>query len=118
MLERPKGKKLLFYSRAFTVYNMTFFFKKGRRDSPPPRRFRIKIFFSQKIRGQNKFILFRKLLLSADPNAEKIIADIVHQIEEETPFTALGFFNVERTTLTSLVATILTYLIIMKQFEG
>ena len=70
------------------------------------------------IRSQIKFILFRKLLLSADPNTEKIIADIVHQIDEETPFTALGFFNVERTTLTSLVATILTYLIILKQFDG
>jgi len=43
--------------------------------------------------------------------------DTIHQIETEKPFSALGFFTVERSTLTSLLATIITYLIILKQFE-
>ena len=38
-------------------------------------------------------------------------------VELEEPFTALGFFNIERSTLTSLLSTILTYLIIILQFE-
>lgn len=43
---------------------------------------------------------------------------ILHIISElECPFSALGFFNIERSTLTSLVSTILTYLIILVQFE-
>ena len=39
------------------------------------------------------------------------------EIDREQPFTALEFFNVERSTLTSLVGTVLTYLIVLVQFQ-
>ena len=42
---------------------------------------------------------------------------LMFEIDREQPFTALGFFNIERSTLTSLVGTILTYLIVLVQFE-
>ena len=42
---------------------------------------------------------------------------LICEIKEEGPFTAMGFFNIERSTLTSLVSTILTYLIVLVQFQ-
>ena len=41
---------------------------------------------------------------------------MIYEIDREQPFHALGFFYVERSTLTSLVGTILTYLIVLVQF--
>ena len=38
------------------------------------------------------------------------------QVKVQTPFTAGGLFNVERSTLTTIVGTTLTYLIILVQF--
>ena len=45
------------------------------------------------------------------------ILNLVYEMDKETPFTALGFFDVDQTTLTSLVSTVLTYLVIMVQFQ-
>ena len=38
-------------------------------------------------------------------------------IEAETPFTAYGFFTIEHSTLTSIGLGILTYLVILIQFD-
>ena len=42
---------------------------------------------------------------------------LIQKIETEEPFTALGFFAVDKTTLTSALATVVTYLIILIQFD-
>ena len=38
-------------------------------------------------------------------------------VEKEPPFSALGFFSVDRTTLTAELGTILTYFIILLQAD-
>ena len=42
---------------------------------------------------------------------------LIQKIDTEEPFTALGFFTVDKTTLTSALATVVTYLIILIQFN-
>ena len=42
---------------------------------------------------------------------------LLQKIEAEDPFTALGFFAVDKSTLTAALATIATYLIILIQFN-
>ena len=44
--------------------------------------------------------------------------NVIQQIELESTFDALGFFKIELSTLTSLGSTILTYLIILAQFNS
>ena len=39
------------------------------------------------------------------------------QIKDEGPFDALGYFTVDKSTLTAVVGTIITYLIILIQFD-
>ena len=39
------------------------------------------------------------------------------QAESCFPFTACGFFNLDRETLTSMAATTLTYLVVLIQFQ-
>ena len=41
--------------------------------------------------------------------------DVISQIELEAPFTALGFFNIELSTMTSIISTVLTYIIVLVQ---
>ena len=43
--------------------------------------------------------------------------NIIENIQDETPFTASGFFNVDRSTLTAISGAVLTYLIILIQFD-
>ena len=45
------------------------------------------------------------------------LRDDMNDIGAEPPFQALGFFNISRSTLTSLLGTILTYLIVLVQFK-
>ena len=47
---------------------------------------------------------------------DKEIEKLICKLEAEGPFTALGFFEIERSTLTSLVSTIVTYLVVIVQF--
>ena len=49
---------------------------------------------------------------------ERGILNLIHQIQEETPFSALGFFDIGRSTLVSIAATTVTYNIILLQFDG
>ena len=44
------------------------------------------------------------------------LKNLIHEIEKELPFTALGLFRVDLTTLISIFSTAMTYLIIMVQF--
>ena len=46
------------------------------------------------------------------------LMNVIRQIELETTFDALGFFKIELSTLTSLGSTIMTYLIILAQFNS
>ena len=39
------------------------------------------------------------------------------QMKDEGPFDALGYFTVDKSTLTAAVGTIFTYLIILIQFD-
>ena len=41
----------------------------------------------------------------------------IENIQDETPFTASGYFNVDRSTLTAITGATLTYLIILIQFD-
>ena len=64
-------------------------------------------------------ILIRKKLSVSDVSyqEEKRLMDLIYQVQEESPFTALGFFDVDRSTLTSILATSATYIIILLQFD-
>ena len=42
---------------------------------------------------------------------------LIHKMEAEGPFSALGFYEIQRSTLTSMFSTIITYLVIMVQFS-
>ena len=44
------------------------------------------------------------------------LKNLIHEIEKELPFTALGLFRVDLTTLISIFSSAMTYLIIMVQF--
>ena len=55
--------------------------------------------------------------LNGTDQEKLLIEDIMSQIESEAPFTALEFFNVELSTMTTIISTVLTYLIIMVQFN-
>ena len=43
--------------------------------------------------------------------------NLIENIKEEEPFSALGFFNVDKTSVTALLGTIITYNIILVQFN-
>ena len=42
---------------------------------------------------------------------------LIQEIESEGPFTALDFFNVDRPLVTTAFSTVVTYLIILIQFN-
>ena len=42
---------------------------------------------------------------------------LIQMIQKEGPFTALDFFNVDKSMVTASVSTVLTYLIILVQFD-
>ena len=46
------------------------------------------------------------------------LENLIARMEAETPATAWGYYAVEKTTLTSLLSTIVTYLIILIQFKS
>ena len=59
---------------------------------------------------------FRPNLLKGTKHEKTHLKSLIRRVETEAPFTALGFFDVELSTLTSIVSTVLTYLIIIIQF--
>ena len=48
---------------------------------------------------------------------ERTYQILIQRIESEGPFTALDFFNVDRALVTTTFSTVVTYLIIMIQFN-
>ena len=42
---------------------------------------------------------------------------LIQKIDQEGPFTAMDFFKVDKTTVTTACSTIITYLIILIQFD-
>ena len=57
------------------------------------------------------------MLADCDENQTKVIKRLIHKVCDEEPFSAMGFFTIDRSMLTSLMANILTYLIILIQFN-
>ena len=49
--------------------------------------------------------------------AESILLAALTEIEEETPFTALDYFTVDKTTFVSIISTVLTYFFILLQLN-
>ena len=47
----------------------------------------------------------------------RVAKDLLHELETIGPFTGLGFFNIERRTITSMVSVAITYLFILVQFK-
>ena len=45
------------------------------------------------------------------------VENLIAEMEAETPFSAWGYYNIEKTTLTSLLSIIVTYIIILIQFK-
>ena len=43
--------------------------------------------------------------------------NLIENIKDEEPFTALGFFNVDKTSVTAILGTVITYNIILIQFN-
>ena len=60
----------------------------------------------------------RPLLDWIDRDEKEKVLYLIIEIKEEEPFTALGFFRIERSTLTTILLTILTYLIVLVQFQS
>ena len=52
-----------------------------------------------------------------ESQGHRMMTRIIHLIELEPPFTALGFFDVQQSTLTAMASSILSYLIILVQFN-
>ena len=65
--------------------------------------------------GSFKSLVLRLRQCGADK--EEGIDVIIYIIEAEQPFTAYGFFNVDRSLLSSIFGNILTYLIILLQYK-
>ena len=42
---------------------------------------------------------------------------LIQRIDKEGPFTALSFFNVDRSLMTTALSTTVTYIIILIQFD-
>ena len=58
------------------------------------------------------------MLVDCDDKHTKSIKRLISKVCDEEPFSALGFFIIDRSMLTSMAANILTYLIILIQFDA
>ena len=54
---------------------------------------------------------------TGDIQEAKEMLALIQRIEEQAPFSALGFFTVDRTTLMAEVGTILTYFVVLVQAD-
>ena len=61
------------------------------------------------------FCLVRNVYLSCPGNMEKRILKLTHEIENAVPFTALGFYTVDKQLLVSILSTVITYFIVLLQ---
>ena len=58
-----------------------------------------------------------KLLYTKGKEKRQEIKNIVSNIQEVGPFSGLGYFDITRKTLTSMVSVSITYIIIIVQFK-
>ena len=66
----------------------------------------------------SKCVSFLRLArVDCNKRAKMNLLNIIENIQDETPFTASGFFNVDRSTLTAIAGATLTYLIILLQMD-
>ena len=54
-------------------------------------------------------------MYSSDEKETKMLQLIIQDIEASAKFSAMGFYTVDRTTLTAMLGTILSYFIILFQ---
>ena len=57
----------------------------------------------------------RELLEIKDDDLRVMIQTIIEEIQNSPKFTAMGFYTVEKSTLTATLGTIITYFIILYQ---
>ena len=54
-------------------------------------------------------------MYSSDEKETKMLQLIIQDIEASPKFSAMGFYTVDRTTLTAMLGTILSYFVILFQ---
>ena len=59
---------------------------------------------------------FRQYLPMGTDHGRIELKNLIHQINNESAFDALGLFSVNLRTITTILSTVVTYLIIMVQF--
>ena len=59
--------------------------------------------------------MFRNMYLSYPVHMEKRILKLTHEVENVEPFTALGFYTVDKQLLVSVLSTVVTYFIVLLQ---
>ncbi len=60
--------------------------------------------------------MFRKELKNTKAvDKRQLLESMIHDIQSCQPFTALGFYTIDRSTLTATLGNILTYCIILYQ---
>ena len=65
----------------------------------------------------NNITILRFHLVKGTKYEKTLLKNLIRQIENESPFDAMGFFKIELSTFTSIVSTFMTYLIILVQFK-
>jgi hypothetical protein len=63
------------------------------------------------------YLLCRAAAKTCPENDKEELYQLIDQVNEAPRLSALGLFDVNKTTLTSIFGTILTYLIITIQFQ-
>ena len=64
----------------------------------------------------NHILLFRKeLRITESQERRMILRDLIEEVKECSPFSALGFYVINRSTLIATLGTVLTYFIILFQ---
>jgi hypothetical protein len=61
-------------------------------------------------------VVYRAAALKCKENEKEELYQLIGIVNETSPFSAMGLFEVNKKTLTSIFGTILTYLIITIQF--
>ena len=57
----------------------------------------------------------REILNKSENQDEDLLNSLIIDVEDETPFSALDFFIVDTSLLTSVLSTLVTYSIILQQ---
>ena len=57
----------------------------------------------------------RELLICKTKTRRRMLKVMINEVENCTKFSALGFYTIDRSTLTATLGTILTYFIVLYQ---